>query len=114
MARPTSIVSLCEEANERSMIEHRVFNKALVLGPAIIAPLERVTLTNSSFAGSPEALFIEVAEDRPIIGAIGLRDVTFSECRFENVGIMGTRESIAQFREGFSESDESSSGASSA
>jgi hypothetical protein len=96
--RPTTIVNLAEEADGGGMIQHRKFVHALILGPAVIAPLNRVNFLTNEFQGDSDALFIELAEDRQVIGVIGLQDVTFEECRFEGVGIAGTPDTIAHFR----------------
>ena len=73
---------------------------AIIVGPAILAPLERVEIRNSSFEGDPDALFIEIPEGRGVIGVIGLKNVEFDDCEFRNIGIAGTPESISRFRAG--------------
>jgi hypothetical protein len=92
------VVQIAQEANPRSLIENRHWDGALILGPAIVAPLNDVQITNSSFNAPPEALFVEVEEHRPIVGFVGLRNVSFNDCVFQNVGIAGTREAIETFR----------------
>jgi len=98
--RPTSIVSLCEEADASGRISHRTFERALVLGPAVLALQNNVSFLTGSFAGHPDAMFIEVPEGKWVQGVIILEDVTFRDCRFENIGIIGTREQIEQIRSG--------------
>ncbi len=101
LARPDKIVNIANETDTRGWIEHREFERAIILGPAVIVPLENVSFVSNEFAADLETLFIELPEDRGVVGMIGLRDVTFRDCRFENIGIAGTPESIARMREGF-------------
>ena len=82
------------------MIENRSWDGAIIVGPAVLAPLQDVSILNSSFDAPAEGIFIEVSGDRPIVGVIGLRNVTINDCQFQNIGIIGTAESIAQFRRG--------------
>ena len=94
------LVQIAQEANRRSMIEDQSWTGAIIVGPAILAPLERVEIRNSSFDGDPDALFIEIPEGRGVIGVIGLKNVEFDDCEFRNIGIAGTPESISRFRAG--------------
>jgi hypothetical protein len=96
--RPTSIVSLADEADVNSRIEHKSYERALIFGPAVIALLGNVSFVNGSFAGHPDAMFIEVPEKKWVQGVIGLQDVTFTDCRFENIAIIGPRDLIEQLR----------------
>lgn len=98
------VVQIAQEANRRSLIENRRWDGALILGPAVLAPLGNVQISNSAFDALPEALFIEVPEDRPVVGVIGLQNVVFNDCEFRNVGIAGTAASIQTFRDGLASS----------
>lgn len=97
------VIRLIDRVSVRSLIENEDFENALIVGPAVIAPLERVTIADCSFDGDPTSLFIEVPENRFVLGVIGLRNVTFRKCEFRNVGIMGTALSVAQFRQGLTQ-----------
>jgi hypothetical protein len=97
------IVQIAQEANRRSMIENRRWVGALILGPAVLAPLDAVQITNSSFDAPPDAVFIAIEDNRPVVGVIGLRNVVFDDCQFQQVGIAGTPASIASFRQGMEE-----------
>jgi hypothetical protein len=95
------IVNIAQEANRRSMIENRRWDGALILGPAVLAPLKDVQISNSSFDALPESLFLQVDEDRHLVGVVGVQNVVFNDCEFRNVGIVGTPASIAQFQQAF-------------
>lgn len=106
------IVEIAGEANRRSIIENAEWNGAIIVGPAVLAPLENVSFLNSTFDADADSLFIEVPEGRGIVGVIGLKNVTFNDCEFRNVGVAGTPASITKFREGMeSTAQEASSGA---
>lgn len=94
---------LAEVADKDSRIRDREFHNAHLLGPAVIAPLRNVAIHRCRFDAEPEALFIEVDDDRTLTGVIGLEDVTFEDCAFKNVAIVGTRASIEKLRAGLNE-----------
>lgn len=93
------IVRLVDRAGIDSLIDGQRFENALIVGPAVIAPLENVTVSNSSFDAPPEALFIEIAPGRRVVGVIGIRNTTFNRCEFRNVGIIAPPEAAALLRE---------------
>ncbi|HSH60795.1 MAG TPA: hypothetical protein VK988_14395 [Acidimicrobiales bacterium] len=93
------VVRLADEVDVLGYIQEREYEDALLVGPAILAPIERIAMAQTIFEGPPDSLFIEVEEGQRIVGAIGLVGVTFRRCRFDNVGVMGTAETIAFFRE---------------
>ena len=45
----------------------------------MVGLLGGVTITDSSFDGDINSLFVEVADKRMIIGAIGLKDLCFAD-----------------------------------
>jgi hypothetical protein len=96
-----SVVQIATEADTNSMVENRDFKNAVIVGPAVLIPLKNVALRNSSFDGPEDAIFIELREDQTVVGFIGLQNVTFDACRFQNVALAGTAESIAKIRKGF-------------
>ena len=67
----------------------------------MVAALGRVSITEGSFDGDRDSLFVEVKDKRLIFGAIGLRDCVFRRCRFTQIGILGTKEQIKKFKQGF-------------
>jgi hypothetical protein len=101
------VVRLVDEAGVDSVIRDRIFEDALIVGPAVIALLDRVTMANSSFEGDPDSLFIEIQPERGVIGVIGLVNTTFNRCRFQNIGIIGIPEAIAQMRAELTKGNES-------
>lgn len=97
--RPTTIVNLAsEEVDARGIIENRDYERALILGPAVFALLENVSFISGSFAGDPESMFIEVPQGRRVQGVVGLRNVRFHDCRFENIAIIGPPDMVAHIR----------------
>lgn len=96
------IVYICQEAGNKrpSIIEGRKFEDVLIEGPAILAPLEDVTMTHNSFDADPDSIFLAVPEGRSLVGVIGLKGVTFTRCEFRNVAIAGTAAAVAAWREG--------------
>jgi hypothetical protein len=95
------VVKIADEVNIDSLVENRNFENALILGPAVLAPLERVTIAECNFDGTPEALFLEVAEGRSLVGVVGLKNVVFRRCAFRNVALIGTPQAVQEFQRGF-------------
>ena len=96
------VVRIVDKVGLNSLIENERFENALIVGPAVLAPLEHATIENCTFDGTPESIFIEVPEGRRVLGVIGLRNTSFRRCEFRNVAIMGTPKAIREFRKGFS------------
>jgi hypothetical protein len=94
-------IRLVDLADAQSIIEDQKHEEKLILGPAIMVPLQDVAIEECKFDGDPESLFIELPENRYVIGVIGVRATTFRLCQFRNVGIGGTSQAIAQFKKGF-------------
>jgi hypothetical protein len=92
-------VRLVDLVDENLIIERQTFEDLLVLGPAVIAPLESVTFEEDTFEGEDlESLLIEVPVGRRLTGVVGLREVTFRRCRFRNIAVLGARETLESFR----------------
>ena len=94
-------VKLADEVDEKGLIEKRTYEDRVILGPAMLVPIEDVTFDSNAFVVDPKGLFVEFPEGRPIQGGIGLRHVTFRRCEFRNVSIAGTPDIIAQVRAQF-------------
>jgi hypothetical protein len=90
-------VKIALEVNERSRIEGRRWDDAVILGPAVLALFDGVVLSDCDIEGPEEAVFIEVPLNKPMLGVIGIENVTFHRCRFENVGIVALAETITRF-----------------
>jgi len=84
-------------------IEGYQFSNCRIVGPAILALLGDVTLVGSSFdAPGLDAIFWEVNPERGVVvGAVGVRDCTFSNCAFEMIGIAGPPDMRAALEQGF-------------
>lgn len=101
VAADHQVIRLADEADENGLIEGRSYEDAVINGPALLVPIENVTLDANMFVVDPNALFIEFPEGSPIQGGIGLRDVTFRRCEFHNVAIAGSPKVIAGLRAQF-------------
>ena len=77
-----------------------------MLGPAVVAILGS-TIENSTFVGpSVDALYWPISAERSfVLGAIGLEDCTFTDCRFERVGFAGGEELRAALEGAFRAED---------
>lgn len=98
------VVRLAALTVNSSTIEGYRFLNCRVIGPAILALLDRVTITHCRWdAPGMEAIFWEVPPERQVvIGAVGVIDCTFSNCAFENVGIAGPIDLRTELEKGFS------------
>lgn len=72
------------------VIDGRRFENCRIVGPAMLALLEQVTVQGCDLGGSVEQILVEVAPDRQVVGAIGLRRCEFTRCTFEGIGWIGT------------------------
>ena len=88
----------------KPIISNRTLEDCEIRGPVMIALLGGVTIGDSGFDGDINSLFVEVSENRHILGAIGLRNCVFRRCRFTQIGIIGTQEQIKQAKQGFTSS----------
>lgn len=97
--RPDKIIRLIDEADADAWVVDRVFDQAIILGPAVILPAEKVTFERVGFSGTPESMFIEIPPGKPAQGVVGLRNVTFIDCLFQDIAIIGTPETLDLIRE---------------
>jgi hypothetical protein len=95
------IIRLVDKVGINSAIENATFENALIVGPAVIAPIEKTTIIDCTFDGDPDSIFIAGLEGRRVTGIIGLINTTFRKCEFRNIAIMGTAKAIDEFRKGF-------------
>jgi hypothetical protein len=95
------VIRIIDKVGLNSAIENATFENALIVGPAVLAPITHTTIADCMFDGDPDSIFIEVPEGRRVTGIVGLINTTFRKCEFRNIAIMGTREAIAEFRKGF-------------
>lgn len=76
-----------------------IFEGCHVMGPAILALIQNVTMNNSSFEGTADAVIWEVPEGRTILGVIGLENCEFYGCRFTNIGLALPPDLAGRFRQ---------------
>jgi hypothetical protein len=84
----------------KPIISNRTIEDCEIRGPAMAVALGRVSITEAGFDGDKNSLFVEIADARSIVGAIGLQDCVFRRCRFKQIGILGTKEQIKIFMQG--------------
>ncbi len=100
MARPplrgdqtyrNEVIRIAELTVNSSLLEDLEFSNCRIIGPAILALLNNVTLAGCGWEGPGlDAIFWEVSPERgPVIGAVGVKNCTFSNCTFEQVGVAG-------------------------
>jgi len=94
-----AVIRISELAGEQGVLEGFVFEGCDLKGPAVVVP-QGSNFANSSLVGDPDALLWEIPPDRPeVIGAILVRNCTFEDCTFMNVGFAGPPEFIEQVRQ---------------
>jgi len=80
------------------LITGRTFEDCTIYGPAVLAPLDRMTFEHNTFEADAGAIFWLIPEERVhVMGAIGLTDCTFRRCVFRRIGIAGRQALIQQF-----------------
>ncbi len=86
-----------------SLLDGHEFSNCRIVGPAVFALLDNVTITGCRWDTSDlNALFWLVHEDRPmVVGAVGVRNCVFSGCGFEQVGLAGPAELFQILKSGF-------------
>lgn len=75
-------------------IEGYTFINCRILGPAVLALVDNVTVVHCEFEADINSIFWEIdPEARPTVyGAVGVTNTTFSSCSFEAIGLAGTRD----------------------
>lgn len=74
------------------------FVNCLIIGPAIIAVLDRVSLVNNTFEGEPSSILWEIPLHKTVLGPVGVTDCSFTNCTFRAIGLAGPPDFIAKFR----------------
>jgi hypothetical protein len=100
------VVRIAELTVNSSTLEGLEFSNCRIIGPAVLVPLDDVTIVHCSWdAPGFDAIYWEVPPERNyVVGAVGVTRCTFSNCRFEQIGIAGPPAFRAQMERGFSES----------
>ena len=95
---------LPELAGRDGVIDGQHFEDCHVMGPSVIVVQGDFRLLESEIEGEPEAFLWEIPADRErVFGAILVKDCTFEDCTFTNVGIAGPPEIIDRVRESLEE-----------
>lgn len=96
------VIRIAELTVNTSLIEDSEFVNCRIIGPAILGLLGGVTISYSTWVSpSLDAMFWPVPPERnPVIGVVGVRNCTFSNCRFEEIGVAAPPEMRAQFEAG--------------
>src|ERR671939_2116917 len=82
-----AVIRISELAGEQGVLEGFVFEGCDLKGPAVVVP-QGSNFASSRLAGDPDALLWEIPPNRPeVIGAILVRNCTFEDCTFMNVGL---------------------------
>jgi len=73
------------------VIAGRSFSNCLIIGPAVLAPLDDNEFNSCTFdlpdGQGPESLILDVGDQpRWLVGVVGLRGCRFYQCRFVRIG----------------------------
>jgi len=82
------------------MVENRLWTGAIIRGPAVVSPVNNIQFIHCAFEASAEATFLVIPDGQPLMGIVGLRNVSFKECRFRGIRIAVTPENHERFRHG--------------
>lgn len=92
------VVRISAIAGDFGGLEGFVFEGCEIRGPAILVP-QGSAFTGSSFMGDPDAWLWEIPPERTeVVGAILVRDCTFDNCTFVDIGLAGTSEFVHQIK----------------
>src|SRR5580704_19450524 len=97
-ARPTKIVRLTDEADAEAWVADRTFEQSLILGPAVAAPTGGTGFIRCAFIGPPDSILIEIPAGRQVQGIVGLRNVIFTDCVFQDIAFLGAADTLASLR----------------
>lgn len=88
------VVSITSLAVTSPLIQGYTFINCRIVGPAVLAVLSEVSIEHCHFEADINSLFWEVdPATRPTVyGAVGIQDVSFSNCTFQAIGFAGPRE----------------------
>jgi hypothetical protein len=94
------VIRIVDEVDAESWIKDREYRDAVILGPAVLLPSGGVKLERVGFSGEPDSIFIELPPGKPVQGVVGLQHVTFVDCLFHDVAIIGTAATLNLYRQG--------------
>lgn len=95
------VVRIADLAVVDGMVRNCSFVNCLIIGPAVLAPLEGTSLQNNIFTSPNAAAMFWIIEDgrEEVIGAVGLEHCVFENCRFERIGFSGPEHLRAAFQD---------------
>lgn len=94
---PSKIIRVVDLAMLDGVVRKRIFVDCDIYGPAILSARGENNIYDSFIQGDPEGSFIKTS-NQTIIGAVIYEDCTFRNCRFYNVGFIGTPEWIEKLK----------------
>lgn len=93
------IVRLPDLAIASDILEGLTFKNCMVVGPAVIAPVGALNLSDMVFSASIEEMLILAPETRVLPkGVIGIKDCSFEGCRFDRLSIMADEPVLERLR----------------
>ncbi len=96
------VVRLADLTVTTDVLEGLTFENCTVQGPAVLVPLDDVSFLHSSWDGNLTSIIWTIAATRDhVIGAVAVRNVTFTGCRFERVGLAVPEAQVDQVIRGF-------------
>lgn len=94
-----NLVRIADEARADWIVEGRVFEDCIILGPAVLLPFGVNEITGGLIEGDPEAIFWESDQPgRGLTGAVVIKNCTFKNCRFVRIGFVGESGSLEKLR----------------
>jgi hypothetical protein len=96
---PTRLVDLAPTTGP-TVIVGQTFAYRSFVGPAILCPLEKVSILGGSIAADPSSLIWEIPpEIKYLSGVVGFYDCKFLGCHFDNIAIAVYAADVPRFRE---------------
>jgi hypothetical protein len=98
------VVRLADLTVQGITVDGYEFVNCRIMGPAVVV-LQDSSIVSCGWDGPDvNSIFWEVPDTRPlVIGAIAVINCTFSNCRFEGVGVAGPPQLREQLEQGFSD-----------
>lgn len=82
------VIRISDLVVTESVIQDVRFDNCQIVGPAVIASVDRVVMNSCHFDADFDSMFWVVPDWRTsIVGAIGLIRVEFYACRFREIGV---------------------------
>jgi len=84
------------------VIQHRQFENCEIVGPAVFALLSGNKFNGGSFSGAPndpESMLWPLPVDSVKVGAVGVADAAFDNCRFLGIGLAAPDAMLQKFRD---------------